>query len=212
MQQDEDEYDEDGLKDVTPWDEGLKPKERLFILEMCTSVTNWLRPDKAYAEINKKYNKETGQYEYLDQRSASKGGNRYLQKPRLKEALKKLLKQQRPELDEQNVYQVLHDMQVLAFFNPADIITSKGELKKPLEELGDLAKCVKQIKPGKYGLEIVLEDRFKYFEAACKYLNIIRPEETKEVTLQVVEVPGKITGNGLIDAAEAWNQEAAKEN
>lgn len=211
MQQ-EDEYDEDGLKNVTPWDEGIKPKERLFILEMCTSVNNWLKPDKAYAEINKKYNKETGKFEFLDNKSASKGANRYLQKPRIKEAIKKLLIQQQPELDEKNVYQVLHDMQVLAFYNPADVINDKGQLRKPLEELGDLAKCIKQIKPGKYGLEIELVDRFKYFEAACKYLNLIRPEEAKEVTLQVVEVPGKITGNGLIDAAEAWNQEAAKEN
>ena len=114
--------DIDELKDVTPWDAGLKPKERLFLLEMCTSEENWLRPDKAYREITKKYDKKTGQTVYVDDRSASKGANRYLQKPKIKEALKKLLQQQQPELDEQNVYRVLHEMQTLAFYNPADII------------------------------------------------------------------------------------------
>lgn len=208
----DEELDEDGLINATPWDEGLKAKERLFLLEMCTSVSNWLKPDKAYAEICKKYNKETGQYEYLDQKSASKGGNRYLQRPKVKNALKLLLKQQQPELDEKNVYQVLHDMELMAFYNPADIINDEGQLKRPLEELGDLAKCVKQIKTTKYGTEVVLEDRYKFIEAYAKYLNLIRPENVSEVRLQVVEVPGKMTGNGLIDAVEEWNSEAAKEN
>ena len=208
----EEDTDIDELKDVTPWDEGLKVKERLFVLEMATSEENWLKPDKAYREIYKKYDKASQEFIYLDDRSASKGANRMLKRPRVKEGLKRLLKQQQPDLDESNVYKVLHDMQLMAFYNPADIIDNDGQLKKPLHELGDLAKCVKQIKPGKYGNEVVLEDRYKYIEALAKYLVLIRPEVQTEVKLQVVEVVPKVTGNGLIDAADAWNAEAAKEN
>lgn len=208
----EQQTDIDELKDVTPWDAGLKPKERLFLLEMCTSEENWLRPDKAYREITKKYDKKTGQTVYVDDRSASKGANRYLQKPKIKEALKKLLQQQQPELDEQNVYRVLHEMQTIAFYNPADIINDKGQLKKPLQELGDLAKCVTEIKVTKYGTQVMLADRFKYIEAICKYLNLIRPEVQTEKVLQVIEVAPKVEGNGLIDAVEAWNAKAAEEN
>lgn len=208
----EQETDIDELKDVTPWDEGLKAKERLFILEMATSEENWLKPDGAYAEVYKKYDKEQNKFIYLDRKSASKGAHRMLARPRVKNGLKKLLQQQQPELDEENVYKVLHDMQLMAFYNPADIINDAGELVKPLKELGDLAKCVKQIKPTKFGSEIVLEDRYKYIEALCKYLALIRPEAQTEVKLQVVEVQPKVTGNELIDAVDAWNAIAAKEN
>lgn len=203
--------DNEELRDVTAWDEGLKTKERLFLLEMCTSEINWMNPEKAYQEIYKKYDKINQTFIYPNDRAAQKGANRMLKKPVVKEALKKLLLQSQPELDEMNVYKVLHEMQVMAFFNPADILDDKGQLKKPLEELGDLAKCVKQIKPGKFGTEIVLEDRYKYVEAIAKYLNIIRPEVLKEVKLQVVEVAPKVIGNDLMDAVDVWNAEAAKE-
>lgn len=206
-----DETDIDELKDVTAWDEGLKAKERLFLLEMCTSEVHWLKPDKAYKEIYKSFDKESGQIIYLDDKSASKGANRLLKRPRVKKALKKLLEQTQPELDETNVYKVLHQIQDLAFFNPAEIIDAEGRLKKPLDQMGDLAKCVKQIKPTKYGIEVVLEDRYKYVEALCKYLNIIRPEVQTEKVLQVIEVAPKVTGNELIDAVDAWNAKAAEE-
>lgn len=208
----DEELDIDELKDVTPWDDGLKTKERLFILEMCTSEENWLKPDKAYQEVYKKYDKDKEEWIFLDPKSASKGANRMLKRPKVREGLKRLLTAQQPELDEMNVFKVLHDMSLLAFFNPADILNDKGGLKKPLSELGDLAKCIKQIKPGKNGPIIELEDRYKYFEAYCKYLNIIRPEIEKEIVLPVIEVPQKIEGNADMDAIDTWNAIARKED
>lgn len=210
MQMQDEEQELDEIKDVTPWDDGLKAKERLFILEMCTSDENWLRPDKAYKEVYKSYDKATDTVIYLDDKSASKGANRLLKRPRVKEGLKRLLYQMQPELDETNVYKTLHDMQLMAFYNPADIIDDEGQLKKSLDELGDLAKCVKQIKQTKYGTEVVLEDRFKYIEALCRYLNIIRPEVQTEVSLPVVAVAPKTEGNELMDAIDAWNATASQ--
>ena len=69
-----------------------------------------------------------------------------------------------------------------------------------------------QIRQTKYGPEVILADRFKYMEMLGKYLNIVRPEVQQEVRLAVVEVPPKITGETAIEAADAWNAIAAKEN
>lgn len=198
----EEQLDEDGLKDVTPWDAGLKRPERLFVLEMCESDKFFLDPWKAYQELHPDISPE----------SAKKAVKRMWAKGKVPRALQRLLMEQQPEKDQIDVYKILQEAEQMAFFNPADIIDNEGRLKKPISELGDLAKCIKNIKPSKNGPIVELEDRYKYVELLCKYLNIVRQENLAEVTLQVVEVAPKVTGNGLIDAVDAWNAVAAKEN
>lgn len=198
----DEQLDEDGLVDVTPWDAGLKRKERLFVLEMCESSKFFMDPWKAYQEIHPDATVD----------SCKKAVKRMWDKGKVPKALQRLLQQQQPEKDQIDVYKILHETELLAFYNPADIIDNDGFLKKPIAELGDLAKVIKNIKPSKHGPIVELEDRYKYVELLCKYLNIVRQTNLSEVTLQVVEVAPKTVGNGLIDAVDVWNAEAAKEN
>ena len=200
------------LEEEKPWDSELKPKERLFLLELTTSEENFLKAGPAYREVYVKKDKETKELVYLDEDSANSSASRLLRKPRVKTALKKLLELTQSDRDEANVYETLKTIETLAFYNPADIIDREGRLIKSLEDLGPLAKCVAQIRQTKYGPEVILADRFKYMEMLGKYLNIVRPEVQQEVRLAVVEVPPKITGETAIEAADAWNAIAAKEN
>ncbi|MCQ2242111.1 terminase small subunit [Treponema sp.] len=207
-----DEYEDDELRDVTPWDAGLKPRYRTFVLEMATSELHWLDPGEAYKNVVKKKDKKTGKYTYPNRETCLVQGNRWYNKPEVKKALGRLLAEQQPELDEANVSKVLHHIAQLAFFNPADIIDNNGLLKKKLENMGDLAKCVKNITPTRYGNKVELEDRSKYLDMLGKYLQLVRPENTGDTKLQVIEVAAKIGSDELMDAVDKWNAIALKEN
>ena len=199
--------------DEKPWDYGLSNKQRLFLLEMCQSEENFLKATPAYKQISKKKNRETGEWIYKSDETCATCASRWLKKPLVKNALRKLLLLSQAEADEENVYRTIHNIGTLAFYNPADIIDKDGQLVVDnLEDLGELSKCIAQIKQTKYGTEVQLVDRAKYIEMLAKYLNIVRPEVQQEVRLAVVEVAPKVQGASVIEAADAWNAIAAKEN
>lgn len=205
--------DENEITEEKAWDAELKPKERLFLLELCTSQEHFLKAGPAYQKISRKKNKETGEYFYLSDDTCNTVASKWMRKPKIKKALRKLLELTQAELDEDNVYRTIRHIGQLAFYNPADIIDKEGRLKVArLEDLGEMAKCIVNIKQGKYGTEITLADRSKYVEMLAKYLNIVRPEIQQEVRLAVVEVAPKVQGATVVEAADAWNAIAAKEN
>ena len=193
------------------WDEGLKGSHRLFLLELVTNEDHFLDPKEAYKQAFRKKDRQTKNWKYPTDAAASVSASKLMKKPKIRQALRLLLQSVRPELDEENIEKALHEVAVLAFFNPAEILTDDGSLVKPLKELGDKARCIAQIRNTKYGTEYVLADRSKYLEILCRYLNIVRPEQQKEIQLQVVEVAAKITGNGIKDAVDAWNDYAQQE-
>lgn len=189
------------------WDEGLKVRERIFILHYCTNEDCIFNASKSYKLTYTKKNRETGKVEEPDQVTCETNGSKMLKRPKVKNAIRRLLKLVQPELDEQNVYKTIKQLQDLAFFNPAEILDSNGRLKtKTLEELGEKAKAITQIRFTQYGPSYTLADRAKYLELLMKYLNIVRPEQQIDIKLPVIEMVQKI------DDVEAWNKKAQEES
>lgn len=187
------------------WDEELKHKERIFVLNYCTNEATFLNAKLSYRETYTKRDKD-GKKIIPEDSTCESNGSKLSKKPKIKNAIRKLLNLTQPEKDERNIYQLLEDLAHQAFYNPAQILTASGKLKtKKLEDLGELAKCISQIKPTQYGIEYTLVDRYKAIAVLGKYLNIVRPEQQIEVKLPVVEVPSKI-----IDP-EQWNAVSDKE-
>ena len=195
MQEDEDEA----------WDEGLKHKDRLFVLQYCAVAETFLNATASYKAVYTKTDKESGAKIVPEQSTCESNGSKKVKQLRI--PIKKLLKLVQADLDEQNAYKVIHDMAELALFNPADVINNKGGLKAPLEKMGDKAKCIAQIIPCEKGVRVVMADRTKYMDMLTKYLNLVRPETQIDVKLPVVELAPKVTGD-VLDAVEKWNKQA----
>lgn len=191
------------------WDEGLKHKDRLFVLQYCAVAETFLNASASYRAVYTKTDKESGEKIVPEQTTCESNGSKKVKQ--LRTAIKKLLKLVQADLDEENAYRVIHDMAEIALFNPADVINSKGELKAPLEELGSKAKCIAQIIPCEKGVRVVMADRTKYMDMLAKYLNLVRPETQIDVKLPVVELAPKVTGD-VLDAVEKWNKQAEDES
>lgn len=192
------------------WDEGLKPKERLFVLQYCAVQETFMNAAESYRAVWTKIDKDTGQRIVPTPETCQANGSK--KKKALMSAIKKLMKIVQEQLDEENAYKVIHDIAEIALFNPGEILDSDGGLKVPLENLGNKAKCIAQIIPQKdAGPRIVLADRDKYMDKLLKYLNLVRPETQVEVKLPVVEVAPKVTGKDVLEAVEKWNAKAQEE-
>lgn len=192
------------------WDEGLKPKERLFVLQYCAVQETFLNAAESYRAVWTKIDRETGEKLVPTPETCQVNGSK--KKKALMPAIKKLLKIVQEQLDEENAYKVIHDIAEIALFNPGEILDSDGTLKKSIEDLGSKAKCIAQIIPQKdLPPRIVLADRDKYIEKLLKYLNLVRPETQVEVKLPVVEVAPKVTGKDVLEAVEKWNAKAQEE-
>ena len=82
-------------------------------------------------------------------------------------------------------------LNLLATYNPADILTTEGKFVKDIKDLGPLAFCIKSIerqydKNGDFiGTRITLADREKYLGMLTKYLNLVREvtEDTRDIPL-----------------------------
>ena len=190
--------DEDEIEDQ--WDAGLKARERIFILHYCTDEACLFNASQSYKATYTKKDRATGELVSPEDATCETNGSRILKKPKVKLAIRKLLKLTQPELDEENVYKTINQLTKLAFYNPADIIDSNGRLRKELTELGDLAKAVAQIRFTQYGPQVTLADRTKYLDLLMKYLNIVRPEQQIDIKLPVIEMVQK-----SVDV-EAWNE------
>lgn len=193
------------------WDAGLKPKERLFVLQYCAVAETFLNASESYRAVWTKIDKETG--ERIEPTPETCAANGSKKKKQLMPAIKKLLEIVQQQLDEENAYKVIHDIAEMALFNPADVINSDGSLKDNLEAMGNKAKCIAQIIPLQQQgrVRVVLADRDKYMDKLLKYLNLVRPETQVEIKLPVVEVAPKMTGANVLEAVEKWNKAAEQE-
>lgn len=185
------------------WDSELKHKERLFVLHYCTDDLTFLNGTASYKAVYKDRDKVTGKVTDRSNEVCESAASRLLGKQHIKKAVSKLLTETQADLDEKNGYKLLKDLMLLADYNPADIVTGKGVLKvKKIEELGELSKCIQQIIPTKFGLQIILADRSKYMQMYLKYLKLIKPEILVAEGLKVVELPGKAA------SIDEWNKKA----
>ena len=162
------------------WDEGLKAREREFVLAFCTD-------DACFWNGTKAAMKATGQ----DEASAAVTANRLLKKPNVKTAIKLLIESVQPEADAENIFRLLHDLFIQATYNPADIIDENGQLKNSLDKMGDKAKCIAQIIPLADGVRIVLTDRDKAQTKLMKYYNLIREAPEIKAEMPVIMLADK---------------------
>ena len=188
------------------WDSELKHKERLFVLHYCTDDLTFLNGTASYKAVYKDRDKVTGKVTDRSNEVCESAASRLLGKQHIKKAVSKLLTETQADLDEKNGYKLLKDLMLLADYNPADIVTGKGVLKvKRIEELGELSKCIQQIIPTKFGLQIILADRSKYMQMYLKYLKLIKPEVLVAEGLKVIALPGKS------ESIDEWNAMAGGE-
>ena len=183
------------------WDYELKGRERLFVLRYCTDSETFLNATATYKKVYSSAS-EKGK-KGLSREVCEAAASRLMRKDRIRRACAKLLKDTQAEIDEKSQYQLLHDMFMYATYNPADIITSKGELKvKDVKSLGELAKCITEIIPTRYGYRVRLADRGRYIQQLMQYLDLIRPEITAGESLKVIEMVSKAV------SVEEWNRYA----
>ena len=202
------------------WDEGLKAKERLFCLYYCCDVETFLNATGSYRKAYTKFNRRKNKVESPDDKACESCGSRMPNiitftdtngklmalKPDVTLSIIKNTRDASPDVSklcyDENVYRVLEEISSLAFFNPAEIITGEGKLKgRSLAALGDKARAIAQIQPGKYGTVITLVNRTKYLELLSRYLELVRPEQQVDVTLPVIELPSKAQTD------DEWNEE-----
>lgn len=188
------------------WDAELKHKERLFVLHFCTDDLTFLNATQSYKSVYKERDKVTGQIKDRSNEVCEAASSRLLKKPAVKLAIKKLLSETQADLDEKNGYKLLKDLMLLADFNPADIVDSKGRLiVKNLAELGEKAKCIEQIETTKAGFRVTLVKRDKYMQMLLKYMNLIKPEVVVAEGLKVVAMVPKA------ESVDEWNAMAEGE-
>lgn len=182
------------------WDEGLKQKERLFVLHFCTDDLTFLNATQSYKSVYKDRDPKTGKVKDRSNEVCEAASSRLLAKSNIKAAVSRLLKLTQADLDEKNAYKLLKDLMLLADFNPAEIITPEGKLAvKKLQDLGEKAKCIQSIEMGKYGPKVTLIDRTKAMQMYLRYLDLIRPEIVVEERLKVVQMTEKA------DTIDEWN-------
>ena len=146
----------------------LTPKEKLFI-------NHWLNNhfNATQAAIDAGYSKKT----------AGVIGHENLKKPYIKQyidsVIGSVIKDQKRALEAR----LLDLYQVRAFYDPKDIIDDNGHLIKPLDEMGELSKCIegieteaemttdKMTKPAK--IKIKLCNREKAKESLAKYMSMM---------------------------------------
>lgn len=173
------------------WDDELTGKERSFVLFYCTHDLCFLNGTRAYKKAYRKYDKEKGEFNEPSDEVAAACSSRLLRKAKVKTAIGLLLKQTQVEIDEMNTYKILYMLDLLATYNPADILTTEGKFVKDIKDLGPLAYCIKSIerqynKNGDcIGVKVNLADRDKYINMLAKYLSLVREvtEDTRDIPL-----------------------------
>lgn len=199
------EYDNDEEVE-TAWDEGIKGRQRLFILHYCTDDECFMNATESYRKAYTRKDKLTGKTFEPDRATCEVNGSRLLKKEEVKIACKRLFELTQSDLDVENTYKLLKELVQLAFYNPAEILDKAGRLKaKSLEDLGEKAKCIAQITPTMYGVKYTLYDRTKAIDKLVNYLNIVRPEQKIDVTIPIMEVTGKAA------SIEEWNAKSEGE-
>lgn len=181
------------------WDEEIKGRQRLFVLNYCTSELFFMNGRQAYIAAYTKI--KDGKPVKPKEETADVNASRLLSNAKVKNAAAKLLAELQPDVDRDNSYKLLHDLFLQATYNPADIIDSKGRLKvKRFEDLGDMAKCVEQIEPSQYGLKVKLASRKFAQDKLLKYYDLVREMPEIAAALPVVYLSQKE------ETLEDWNK------
>jgi hypothetical protein len=176
----------DLFPEVPLWDEGLTGRQRRFVELYCTDKACFLNPRAAYI---KTYRRE-GSLVPPDQADANAA--RMMRHPKIKDAIARLLRSAREEKDIIAGEQVLSLLEMLASYNPADIIDKDGNLKvDDIEKLGPLALCITGIRKTRGYKEIRLFDRFKAIDALAEYLKLVRPQGAQAAAVPIVILPPK---------------------
>lgn len=180
------------------WDEGISGRIRLFVLHYCTDERCFMCGTRSYKAAYRKRNADNSVKE-VDDNTAAVNAHKLLRKTKVKAAIKKLFKITQTDVDEENVYRVLHDMALLATYNPADIIDSRGRLKvSNLEELGDKAKCIQNIftrisAQGDVYYDVVLVNREKFMKPLAQYLKLVRDVDPNGNRAPIFVLQGQVT-------------------
>ena len=197
----------------TEWDSTVKGRQRLFVLNYCTVEECLFNATESYRQAYTVKDRKTRKVKEPEKATCETNGSRLLKKEHIRLAIKRLFKTAQADIDDETVYKVLKDIALGATFNPSDVLQANGRLKtKTLAELGEKAKLIAQIKPGKFGTEYTLIDRKPYLDMAIKYLKLVREETKVDITLPVIEVTPKVTDDDQGQSAvDKWNQIAQEE-
>jgi len=170
----------------------LSTNDKLFAMEYCSNGFNMFL---AYKAVHKKAVAST----------ISSRASIIAKKPEVRAFIRSYLKEILDRYKDSLHYQIIDIYRLRAFYNPLEIIDSSGELIKPLEELGELAKVVEGIerRPTKEGTvtKVILSNREKSLEMLTKYMNLIT--EQLELTLK----PNKTTLEELNDELNDINSQ-----
>lgn len=198
------------------WDEGISGRIRLFVLHYCTDERCFMCGTRAYKAAYRKKNDDNSIKE-VDDNTAAVNAHKLLRKTKVKAAIKKLFKATQTDVDEENVYRVLHDMALLATYNPADIIDAQGRLKvNNLEELGDKAKCIQNIftrisAQGDVYYDVVLVNREKYMKPLAQYLKLVRDVDPNGNRAPIFVLQGQVGEDEFKKMASQFDNTAGSE-
>ena len=199
------------------WDECIRGRVRLFVLHYCTDERCFMCGTRSYKAAYRKRNADNSVKE-VDDNTAAVNAHKLLRKTKVKSAIRKLFKATQTDVDEENVYRVLHDMALLATYNPADIIDARGRLKvNNLEDLGDKAKCIQNIftrisAQGDVYYDVVLVNREKFMKPLAQYLKLVRDVDPNGNRAPIFVLQGQVTEDEFKKMASQFdNTMAVKE-
>lgn len=191
--------------DKERWDDEISGRKRLFVLNYCTSELFFMNGRRSYIEAYTQVKDGKLVYKPTNE-TADVNASRLLSNAKVKKAVRLLLKETQPEADVENGYRLLHDLVILATYNPADIIDKKGRLKvKDLSELGDLAKCIDSISTGPQGTFVKLASRKFAQDKLLKYYDLVKEVPELKADLPIILLTDKSP------SVDAWNEKASHE-
>lgn len=192
---------EGAAADSAAWDDGLKPRQRNFVVYYCTDDSCFMNGRQAYKKAHTKY--KAGDIVYTPSDEVSDvGASKMLSIAKVKEACRKLLAELQPEMDAENIPRLLHDLALQATYNPADIIDAEGKLvTQELSELGDKAKCIKQLYRTNLGVRVQLADRTVAQEKLLRYYDLVRDVPKAQDDMRAVLLSKQA------ESIDAWNRE-----
>ena len=186
-----------------PWDDGLKPRQRNFVVFYCTDEDCFMNGRASYRKAHTKYKAGEVVYTPSDE-VCDVGASKLLSIAKVKQACRRLLAEMQPDVDAENIPRLLHDLVLQAMYNPADIVDERGNLVvNTLDELGDKAKCIKQIWRNSFGTRVELTDRTKAQEKLLRYYALVRNVPDVADTMQRLQLVKQA------DSIAEWNVENA---
>jgi phage terminase small subunit len=155
---------------------GLTEKESIFIAEYLINGFNG-----SQAALKAGYSEQ----------SCRQIATENLSKPHIREHIKEYLDNIIGQYKNTLEYEILKSYRIMAFYDPADIITPNGLLKKnDLKDYGELSIVIKGIEKrinaqGKEMIKITLQDRDEALEKLCQYMGLLKQQIEHSGTIKV---------------------------